>query len=190
MALYFYDEKPENVVETMWLVDPVLNIPAGDSNYESWSSFTTEHEAVLFDFTPHMHLRGKTMRFTAVYPDGQKEILLDVPNYDFNWQLTYTPTQPKVIPAGTTIRVDATFDNSAENLANPDPTADVTWGEATTDEMMVGFIHYTFTDRSQQTNMPTFIVPDALKEQMEQLREFRQQQKEAKAAAAESSGGR
>ena len=190
MGLYFHDEKPENVVETLWLVDPALNIPAGDSNYQSWSSYTTEHEAVLFDFTPHMHLRGKTMRFTAEYPDGGKDILLDVPKYDFNWQLTYTPTEPKVIPAGTTIRVDATFDNSADNLANPDPTADVMWGEATTDEMMVGFIHYTFTDTSRQTDMPTFIVPDALKVQMQQLREFRQKQKEAKAAATESSGGR
>ncbi|MDX1383092.1 MAG: alkyl hydroperoxide reductase, partial [Thermoanaerobaculia bacterium] len=168
--------------------DPVLNIPPGESNYESWSSFTTEHEAVLFDFTPHMHLRGKSMTFTAEYPDGEKEILLDVPNYDFNWQLTYTPTEPKVLPAGTTIRVDATFDNSADNPANPDPGANVTFGEATTDEMMVGFIHYTFTDPEQQVDMPTFIVPDALKEQVEQIRRFRQQQREAK-AAEEASGG-
>ena len=188
MGLYFHDEKPENVVETLWLVDPTLNIPAGDGDYHSWSSFTTEHEAVLFDFTPHMHLRGKSMTFTAEYPDGRKEVLLDVPNYDFNWQLTYTPTAPRVIPAGTTIRVDAKFDNSADNLANPDPTSNVTWGEATTDEMMVGFIHYTFSDKTQQTNMPTFIVPEQLRQQMEQIREFRRKQREAKAAAAETGG--
>ncbi|MEE2775321.1 MAG: cytochrome c [Acidobacteriota bacterium] len=186
MGLYFHDDKPENVVETLWLVDPALNIPPGDSNYHSWSSFTTEHEAVLFDYTPHMHLRGKAMTFTAEYPNGEKEILLDVPSYDFNWQLTYTPTEPKVLPAGTTIRVDAKFDNSADNPANPDPTANVTFGEKTTDEMMVGFIHYTFSDRSQQVDMPTFIVPDELKEQVEQIRQFRQQQREAKAA---ESGG-
>ena len=190
MGLYFHDEKPENVVETLWLVDPTLNIPAGDGDYHSWSSFTTEHEAVLFDFTPHMHLRGKSMTFSAEYPDGRKEVLLDVPNYDFNWQLTYTPMEPRVIPAGTTIRVDAKFDNSADNLTNPDPTSNVTWGEATTDEMMVGFIHYTFSDRTQQTNMPTFIVPDALKQQIEQVREFRRKQREAAAAEAETSSGR
>jgi hypothetical protein len=108
MGLYFYDEKPENVVETMWLVDPALNIPAGESNYQSWSSFTTEHEAVLFDFTPHMHLRGKTMRFTAEYPNGEKEILLDVPKYDFNWQTSYRFIEPKHIPAGTKVTFTGT----------------------------------------------------------------------------------
>ena len=88
-----------------------------------------------------------------------------------------------MIPAGTTIRVDAKFDNSTDNLANPDPTSNVTWGEATTDEMMVGFIHYTFSDKTQQTNMPTFIVPEQLRQQMEQIREFRRKQREARAAA-------
>lgn len=188
IGLYFHDEKPENVVTTLWLVDPVLDIPPGEANYQSWSSFTTEHEAVLFDYTPHMHLRGKSMVFTAEYPNGETEVLLDVPKYDFNWQLTYTPTEPKVLPAGTTIRVDARFDNSADNLANPDPTANVRFGEKTTDEMMVGFIHYTFSDPSQQADMPTFIVPDEMKEQLEQVRRFRKQQQEAK--EAESGGQR
>ena len=186
IGLYFYDEKPENVVTTLWLVDPALDIPPGDADYQSSSSFTTEHEAVLFDYTPHMHLRGKSMRFTAQYPDGETEVLLDVPTYDFNWQLTYTPKAPKILPAGTTIRVDATFDNSADNPANPDPTANVRFGEKTTDEMMVGFIHYTFTDKSQQADMPTFIVPDRMKEQFEQIKEFREKQKAAKAAETES----
>ncbi len=188
MGLHFYKEKPENVVTTLWLVDPALNIPPGEANYKSWSSFTTEHEAVLFDLTPHMHLRGRSMVFTAVYPNGEKEILLDVPRYDFNWQLTYTPTEPKVIPAGTTIRVDAVFDNSADNPSNPDPTAVVRFGEKTTDEMMVGFIHYTFSDKSQQVDMPTFIVPDELKVQVEQIRKLRQQQREAKAAEGSVDG--
>jgi hypothetical protein len=181
IGLHFYDEKPDNVVTTLWLVDPALNIPPGEANYLSSSAFTTEHEAVLFDLTPHMHLRGKSMVFTAEYPDGEKEILLDVPKYDFNWQLTYTPTEPKVIPAGTTIRVEAAFDNSAANPANPDPTAYVRFGEKTTDEMMVGFIHYTFTDKSQQDDMPTFIVPERMKTQFEQIRKMREQQREAKA---------
>jgi hypothetical protein len=187
MGLYFYDGKPENVVTTLWLVDPALNIPPGESNYESSSEFVTAHEAILFDYTPHMHLRGKSMKFTAEYPNGQSEVLLDVPNYDFNWQLTYTPREPKIIPVGTRLRVDATFDNSADNPANPDPTATVRFGEKTTDEMMVGFIHYTFTDENEQADMPTFIVPDRMKAQFDQIRELRRQQREAK--AAEGSGG-
>jgi hypothetical protein len=192
VGLYFYDKPPANAVTTLWLVDPALNIPPGEANYKSSSWFTTEHEAVLFDYTPHMHLRGKSMIFTAEYPNGEKEILLDVPRYDFNWQLTYTPFEPKVIPPGTTLRVDATFDNSADNPTNPDPAANVRFGEKTTDEMMVGFIHYTFSDKSQQADMPTFIVPEQLRAQFENFRRLRQQQRDAKAAeeakAAESGG--
>ena len=86
-----------------------------------------------------MHLRGKSFTFEALYPDGSQEILLDVPHYDFNWQLTYRLAEPKRLPKGTTVRCTATFDNSADNLANPDPTATVTWGEQSWDEMMIGF---------------------------------------------------
>jgi hypothetical protein len=135
---------------------------------------------VLFNFTPHMHLRGKAMRFTATYPDGTEQILLDVPGYDFNWQLTYTPPEPLVLPAGTKVAVDAVFDNSAENLANPDPSINVRWGEKTTDEMMIGFMDYSYVDQANQENMETHAVPEHLREQMSQLREHRHQQRQAK----------
>jgi hypothetical protein len=185
IGLKFYDQRPENVMETLWLVDPALNIPPGEANYKSASWVDFEHEAILFDFTPHMHLRGKSMVFSAKYPSGEEEILLDVPRYDFDWQLSYTPTTPKILPAGTRLGVQAVFDNSADNPDNPDPAAVVRFGEKTTDEMMVGFVHYTFVDKSKQVDMPTFVVPEALKEQMEKMRQLRQQQREA-AAAPES----
>jgi hypothetical protein len=187
IGLKFYDQKPENVMETLWLVDPVLNIPPGEANYQSTSWIDLEHEAILFDFTPHMHLRGKSMVFTADYKDGKQEILLDVPRYDFDWQLSYTPVEPKILPAGTRLGVKAVFDNSANNPDNPDPTATVRFGEKTTDEMMVGFIHYTYTDQTKQVDMPTFVVPEALKQQMEKMRQLRQQQREG-AGAAPTSG--
>ncbi len=187
VGMTFYEEKPENVIATMWIVDPVLDIPPGEANYTSASSFTAEHEALLFNYTPHMHLRGKEMRFTAEYPDGQEEVLLDVVDYDFNWQLTYTPKEPKRIPAGTRIAVDAVFDNSADNPLNPDPTINVRFGEKTTDEMMVGFLHYSYVDKSKQVDMPTFSVPEALSKQFEQMQRLRDQQREAKAA---TEGGR
>ena len=66
-----------------------------------------------------------------------------MPNYDFAWQTIYEPKQQKVIPKGTRILVTSTFDNSAKNKFNPDPTKVVRWGEPTYDEMMVGFIFYT-----------------------------------------------
>ena len=190
-AMTFHDEKPENRIATLWIVDPALDIPPGEANYPSASSFTAPHDALVFDFTPHMHLRGKAMRFTAEYPDGQKEVMLDVVGYDFNWQLTYTPTEPRRLPAGTRIAVDAMFDNSADNPLNPDPAAAVRFGEKTTDEMMVGFIHYSFVDKAQQEDMPTFSVPEKMRQQMDQLQEFRRQQKEKAAAeGTTSSGGR
>ena len=89
-------------------------------------------------YFPHMHMRGRAMSFTAVYPDGSREILLDVPEYDFDWQLFYYPEAPKVLLAGSVVEVAAHYDNSAANPDNPDPTRDVGFGFQSTDEMMVG----------------------------------------------------
>jgi hypothetical protein len=86
-----------------------------------------------------MHLRGKSFRFEAEYPDGTREVLLDVPNYDFNWQLSYELAQPKLLPKGTWLHCVAHFDNSPGNTANPDPQRTVGFGEQTWDEMMFGF---------------------------------------------------
>jgi len=186
VGIKFYDQPPENKLTTMWLVDPVLQIPPGEANYRSSSYYEFPHDAVLFDFTPHMHLRGKAMTFTAEYPDGHQQVLLDVPAYDFNWQLTYTPKTPIQVPAGTKVTVDAVFDNSAGNEANPDPSTMVTWGEKTTDEMMIGFMHYTYIDKANQGDMENFAVPARLREQMKKIREFRRQQKAAAAKDAEA----
>ena len=79
--------------------------------------------------TPHMHLRGKAFRYEAIYPDGAEEILLDLPKYDFNWQLSYELAEPKLLPKGTVIRCTAWFDNSASNPVNPNPNKVVRWGE-------------------------------------------------------------
>ena len=89
-----------------------------------------------------MHLRGKSFKFTAQYPDGHLEVLLSVPHYDFNWQSVYRLVEPKALPKGTLIQCDAEFDNSSANPANPDPDQTVLWGEQTWDEMMIGFIDY------------------------------------------------
>jgi hypothetical protein len=86
-----------------------------------------------------MHVRGKDMTYTAVYPDGTSELLLSVPKYDFNWQITYDLAKPKVLPKGTKVEVVAHFDNSPGNKYNPDPTKDVKWGDQTWEEMMIGF---------------------------------------------------
>lgn len=127
-------------VKTTSAVQPRLKIPAGDANYRV-SALLPEKlpECKLITMAPHMHLRGKAFRYTAIYPNGTKEILLDVPAYDFNWQTGYRAAQPVDIPAGSKIECEATFDNSSANLNNPDPTKTVRWGDQTDDEMMIGY---------------------------------------------------
>ena len=114
-------------------------IPPGESAYTVTAKSKVKQDELLLSMTPHMHLRGKAFRYEARYPDGQQEILLDVPNYDFNGKNSYTLKEPKFFPKGTTLSCVATYDNSAENLNNPDPSQVVHFGEQTSDEMMLGF---------------------------------------------------
>lgn len=95
----------------------------------------------LLSLSPHMHVRGKSFRYTALFPDGSKKILLDVPKYDFNWQTEYRLQESLALPEGTRIFGEATFDNSDQNLNNPDPNATVSFGEQTWEEMMIGYFH-------------------------------------------------
>jgi hypothetical protein len=94
-----------------------------------------------------MHLRGKSFRFEAVYPDRRREVLLDVPRYEFDWQNVYVLSKPKLMPEGSVLRCMARYDNSAENPSNPDPKATVTWGEQTRDEMLVGYVEVALADQ-------------------------------------------
>ena len=78
----------------------------------------------------------------ATYPDGQVESLVDVPHYDFNWQMTYSLAQPKVLPKGTKLHMIAYYDNSANNKYNPDPSKEIFWGEQSWEEMITGFMDF------------------------------------------------
>lgn len=102
-----------------------------------------ERDAIGIGMVPHMHLRGRDMTFTAQYPDEREEILLRVPNYNFDWQQSYRwPAGAQRFPAGTKVNVLAHFDNSKFNPYNPDASATVRWGQQTVDEMMMGFLFY------------------------------------------------
>ncbi|MDP6539126.1 MAG: redoxin family protein [Planctomycetota bacterium] len=92
----------------------------------------------------HMHLRGRDMTFEATYPSGEREVLLSIPNYSFDWQLGYElAPDARRFPAGTRVDVLAHFDNSAFNPYNPDPSKTVRWGPQTHHEMMIGFLFFT-----------------------------------------------
>jgi len=114
-------------------------IPAGADNHEVKSQHVFHNDVRLVSMTPHMHMRGKAFRYEAHYPDGRTEILLDVPRYDFNWQMRYDLAAPRFLPSGTRLLCTAHFDNSENNLSNPDPTRGVHWGDQTWDEMMIGY---------------------------------------------------
>lgn len=101
--------------------------------------YTSRRDEYLLSMTPHMHLRGKAFKYEAIFPDGTRETLLDVPNYDFNWQLKYELAKPRLLPRGTQVIGTAIFDNSAKNLVNPNPSKTVRWGDQSWQEMMIGF---------------------------------------------------
>jgi peroxiredoxin len=138
-------DEPKNVRKELKMgaiVNFQFLIPPGASDFRLQADDDFDQDTLIYAMLPHMHFRGKAFRFTAVYTDGRKEVLLDVPRYDFNWQNVYWLAEPKLMPAGSRLLCEAAFDNSADNLANPDPSRSVHWGDQTWDEMMVGSFYY------------------------------------------------
>jgi hypothetical protein len=120
-------------------IDVFFRIPPHSPAHKVTASYTFPNDAMLLGVNPHMHLRGKSFTYEAIYPDGRREILMDCPRFDFNWQLGYQYVEPLPIPKGTKIQCTATFDNSAGNPSNPDPSKTVRFGEQTNDEMLIGW---------------------------------------------------
>ena len=140
IGLVFAKKPPTERIVAMQVMDPALAIPPGNGSFRVDASLTMKQTVRLAGMRAHMHLRGKSFQFRAVYPTGETEILLDIPKYDFNWQPYYYLETPKVLPAGTRVECTAYFDNSANNPFNPDPAALVRWGPQTWDEMMIGWL--------------------------------------------------
>jgi len=111
------------------------NIPPYAENWKVVSIHTIREPITLYGLTPHLHVRGKSMKYTLTTPDGRDEVLLDVPKYDFNWQLYYELQTPRHIPAGSKVTVVTLFDNSPKNPYNPAPDKEVFWSEQSWDEM-------------------------------------------------------
>jgi mono/diheme cytochrome c family protein len=149
VGLFFYDKPPKHAMHMTLMLDTTLSIPANTKAYKAKLEHVFDRDIVLYSVLPHAHLRGRAAKFTAIYPDGRQEILLSVPKYDFNWQTTYALDPPKPIPAGTRIVLDMTWDNSAQNPANPDPNRVVHWGEQTWDEMNVGWMRYRYAQEDE-----------------------------------------
>lgn len=142
VAITFSQRPPEQRVLNALVLNERLRIPAGASNHEVRAKVELHRDVSVVSLFPHMHLRGRSFRFLARYPDGKSEVLLDVPRYDFNWQLTYDLKDPKWLPKGTVLECIAHYDNSANNPFNPDPSKEVRWGNQTWEEMLIGFVDF------------------------------------------------
>jgi len=134
---------PEHVLTTIPLGPFGFSFPPNDPNYADTAEHTFAKDALINSMMPHMHYRGKRVLYELFYPDGKEETMLSISNYDFNWQSNYRFVEPKFVPAGTRVKLTGWWDNSADNLANPDPSKTVTWGEATHEEMLFGWIAFT-----------------------------------------------
>jgi hypothetical protein len=135
----------KHIVNSTSIANRSFEIPAYHPNYPVSGAITLKKDTLLFMLWPHGHLRAKAARYTAFYPDGRKEVLLNVPRYDQAWQLTYQYREPKLLPKGTRVEVVITYDNSAARAKGRigfKPDTPVWFGPRTQDEMMLGFFTY------------------------------------------------
>lgn len=152
VGLVFCKRPPENEMYTLSVVNMNFTVPARERDYEVRAEAKFLQDVHVYSLQPHMHLRGKDMTFTLVYPDGREQILLSVPKFDFGLQFWYELAEPLAIPKGSVVKVLAHFDNSANNKLNPDPNVDVRRGLQTTDEMMNGHMNITVDNWSTSKN--------------------------------------
>jgi hypothetical protein len=137
-----------------------FRIPSHAPNHEVTATYTLKGDGRIASFTPHMHDRGKDFRYEAILPDGTTRTLLFVPKYNFKWQFVYVPTEMIALPKGTVLRATAHYDNSAANPTNPDPSAIVTFGLQTFEEMVFGFVDLVYDDEVNSPNLRALRAAD------------------------------
>ena len=142
MGLVFAKDKPQYEVRTVGVAHMGISIPPHTAAHVETKTQRVPFDIPIMSFMPHMHIRGAAFKYEAIDASGKSEVLLDIPRYDFNWQLNYAYKAPKLVARGSTIKVTAVYNNSESNAANPDPGKRVKWGPQTIDEMMIGYVEY------------------------------------------------
>jgi len=142
IGLIWARQPPKHEVRVAGIVNARISIPPGADNHLEEATLRLPMDATITGFLPHLHLRGKACRYEVTRSTGETTTLLDIPRYDFNWQLLYRYFEPLSLKAGESIRFTAWYDNSDRNPANPDPTKTVRWGSQTFDEMHLGYVEY------------------------------------------------
>ena len=160
IGLRFANQAPQKVVRTLPVANRRIRIPANEENHVETASRYIPAGTVVRAFMPHMHLRGKAFKYELLTKNGERETLLDVPRYDFNWQLRYELKQPRALPAGSRIEVTGVFDNSSENPANPDPNRIVRWGDQSEQEMLIGYVECEFEANESSGSRKRFGDPN------------------------------
>jgi hypothetical protein len=154
IGLVFAKEPPKQRAMTFSATNGKFKIPPGAPNHRVDAEFELGADVVLHGLHPHMHARGKDFIYHVRFPDGQRQTLLSVPRYSFAWQLWYTLDKPLSLPKGTVIECTAHFDNSPNNKFNPDPTKEISWGDQSWDEMMIGFFNFAFDAGFDEKKIP------------------------------------
>jgi hypothetical protein len=159
--------EPATLVGSIWMANYEMDIAAGEKDYRRSTSYTLPKEVIMVGVVPHMHLLGKAMKVTATLPDKTVKTLIDIKNWNYNWQDEYYYERPFKLPAGTRLDVEAVFDNSDGNPSNPSsPPKRVTWGDGTKDEMLFCF----FLLSSEKTEDLIHVIFDNLKHDTKQPR--------------------
>lgn len=144
LAIYLAKEKIEKEMRLAWIANPFFRLRPGNAAQPVNMSYTVPVDVTAYGAMPHMHLLGKSMKAWVELPDGKEMPIVSIDQWDFNWQLTYEFMKPMRIPAGSTIRATAIYNNSADNTNNPNnPPKEVRWGEQTTDEMALLIVSFT-----------------------------------------------
>lgn len=148
VGIIFAKKPPLRSVEMNILANMIFRIPPRAANYQGQMTFTFPEDALVLSFMPHMHLRGISARYELAYPDGRKETILSVPDYDFGWQSGYRFEKPLQVPRGSRLTWIGRWDNSADNPRNPDPSKAIYWGLQTWDEMQNGWMEVVWNKRN------------------------------------------
>jgi mono/diheme cytochrome c family protein len=181
LGIYFSKKPVKQAIHWGYVINPALELPPGQSNIEVKGLWEVPVDVTAHSVLPHMHLLGHDMQISVKFPDGHIQDLIKVPDWDFNWQYTYQFEKPLDIPKGSVVYLVSHYDNSESNPRNPNkPPKLVKWGEATTDEMCIGFLALTKTgqDLTRPGEKDDFV--DILRKQEDEIRaKYEKQIKEA-----------
>jgi hypothetical protein len=146
VGLYYHESPPEKEFYSLSPSNTDFVIPPFGKNVKLRVEDSIHRDITLYYVVPHMHYRGKSITFSVQYPNGIKETIVSVPDFNFNWQRLYQLKEPKFIPKGSKIIVEGVYDNTYQNPFNPDPNEEVTYGIQSADERLIGFFNYTLED--------------------------------------------